>query len=86
VKALALFSPGANYNGLYALAAARSYRGALVIYHSRDDTIAGSGPQRINALSPSRNHRLLVFNGTAHGTGLLEPEVIRNTVNFFRVI
>ncbi len=84
VKALALFSPGANYNGLDALAAARSYRGALVIYHSRDDAIAGSGPEQINALSPSQNHKLLLFNGTAHGTGLLEPEVIRNAVNFFQ--
>ncbi|MBV9390239.1 MAG: alpha/beta fold hydrolase [Chroococcidiopsidaceae cyanobacterium CP_BM_ER_R8_30] len=85
VKALALFSPGANYHGLDALAAAHSYRGALVIYHDRDDTIPGSGPQQINALVPSQNHKLLVFNGTAHGTGLLEPKVIHSAVNFFLI-
>ena len=84
VKALALFSPGANYNGLDALAAVRSYRGDLVIYHSRDDSIAGSGPQQINALSPSQNHRLVVLNGTAHGTALLDPAVIRDAIKFFQ--
>ncbi len=84
VKALALFSPGANYNGLDALAAARSYRRDLIIYHSRDDSIAGSGPQQINALSPSQNHRLVVLNGTAHGTALLEPAVIRDAIKFFQ--
>ncbi len=83
VKALALFSPGANYNGLDALAAARSYRGDLIIYHSRDDSIAGSGPQQINALSPSQNHRLVVLNGTAHGTALLDSAVIRDAIKFF---
>ncbi len=84
VKALVLLSPGANYNGLDALAAGRSNHSALLIYHSRDDSIAGSGPQQINAISPSQNHKLVVLNGTAHGTGLLTPQVIRDVVKFFQ--
>lgn len=84
IKGVALFSPGANYNGLDALAAARLYRGALAIYHSQDDTVAGSGPGQINSLSPAVKHTLRIFKGSAHGTALLNAEVDRDVIDFFR--
>lgn len=83
LKGIALFSPGANYHGLDALAAARVYRGPLVIYHSRFDLNAGEGPKQINDITPSKSHKLQIVNGTAHGSDLLTPEVISDTVKFF---
>ncbi len=84
IKGLALFSPGANYHSLDALAAARSYHAALVIYHSQDDSTAGVGPKQINGISPSPNHRLQVLSGNAHGTELINPGVISDVVKFFQ--
>ncbi len=83
VRGLALFSPGANYHGLDALPAARAYRGPLLIFHDKGDSIADDGPQQINTASPSRDHVLVTFDGSDHGTALLQAVSIENTVTFF---
>ncbi len=83
VRGVALFSPGANYNGLDALAAARRYHGAVVIYHDRADNIADGGPQQINALLPGKDHTLRVYPGSEHVTALLQPALISDAVKFF---
>jgi len=84
VKGLALYSPGADYHGLLALKPARSYAGPVVIYHDRNDTIAGDGPRQINALLPGRDHTLKISEGSEHGSGLLSPANIRSTVTFWQ--
>jgi len=84
IKGVVLFSPGANYNGLDAIAAARLYRGALAIYHAQDDEVAGNGPEQINKLSPAANHRLRILKGSDHGTALLSPEVDREIIDFLQ--
>jgi pimeloyl-ACP methyl ester carboxylesterase len=84
IKGVALLSPGANYNGLDAIAAARSYQGSLAIYHSRNDSVAGQGPEQINSISSAATHRLQILNGSAHGSGLLSPEVDRDVIKFFQ--
>jgi dienelactone hydrolase len=83
IKGLALFSPGANYNGLDAISAARKNRTPFVIYHGQDDAISGDGPQQINSISPAPNHRLQILSSSDHGTDLLNPKVISETSRFF---
>ena len=84
VRAVALFSPGANYHGLNALAPARKYRGAVTIYHAKNDSVAGNGPQQINALLRGQPHALHLLDGDAHGTYLLNPNVNAETASFFK--
>lgn len=84
IKSVALFSPGANYNGLDALAPARQYKGAVLIYHDKNDAIAGSGPKQINQALPGHDHALRLSNGSRHGTALLTPANIRDAVAFFQ--
>lgn len=83
VTSLALYSPGADYHGLDGLAPARSYKGPVVIYHDRNDSIAGDGPQRINGLLRSADHQLKLTNGGEHGTSLLTATNIKDAVTFF---
>lgn len=83
IKGLALFSPGANFNGLDAISAARKNRTPFLIYHGQDNAISGDGPQQISLISPAPIHRLQILNGSAHGTDLLTPNVIRETSRFF---
>jgi dienelactone hydrolase len=85
IRGVALLSPGANYNGLDAIAATRLYRGTLMIYHSRNDSIAGNGPDQINQLSSAVQHRLQIVDGSAHGTELLNAVITHDVVNFFQV-
>lgn len=82
LKALVLFSPGANYNGLDALAAARKNLTPLMVFHGENDSISGNGPQQINSLSPTRQKRLQLLQSSNHGTELLTAETIQETVNF----
>ncbi|HZT42731.1 MAG TPA: alpha/beta fold hydrolase [Chthonomonadaceae bacterium] len=84
VKGLALFSPGANYHGLNALAPAHAYHGPVVIYHDRGDSIADGGPQEIDQALASRDHTLRIYSGSDHGTALLDPAVVRDAVTFFK--
>ncbi len=83
VKGIALFSPGANYNGLDALAPARAYHGPLLLFHAKNDGIASDGPLQIYIASPSSDHTLIVSEGNNHGTALLGPDSIEKTVAFF---
>lgn len=83
-KSVALFSPGANYHGLDALAPARKFKGAVVIYHDKNDAIAGSGPKKITQALSSPDHALRLSNGSEHGTNLLSPANIRDSVQFFQ--
>lgn len=84
VKGVALFSPGANYHGLDALTAARSYRRPVVIYHDRNDDIADGGPQQIVAALPAKDHTLRLYNGSGHGTALLTSGTVKDAVAFFQ--
>ncbi len=83
IQGLVLLSPGANYNGLDAITAAHENRSAVLIYHGKKDAIAGNGPEQINAISSALKHRLQILNSSAHGTELLEPQIIGDTVSFF---
>ena len=82
VRGIALFSPGANYHGLDALAPAKAYRGPILILTAAGDIIAASGPQQIHDLNPV-NRTLTVLAGDGHGKALLSPRVIEQTVTFF---
>ncbi len=79
VKSLVLFSPGANYHGLDAVSAAKSWRGPIEVFHDRGDTIAGDGPKSIDSSTPSADHELIVLSGSRHGTDLLADAMSRGT-------
>jgi pimeloyl-ACP methyl ester carboxylesterase len=83
IKAVALYSPGANYHGLDAVKPAHAYKGAVVIYHDLNDSVAGDGPKRINAALPAGDHVLRVSLGGEHGTALLTPANVRDATAFF---
>ncbi len=83
VRAIALYSPGANYHGLDAVKPAHSFKGAVIIYHDKNDAITGSGPRQINA-ALGGEHALHLTNGSEHGTALLTPANIKDTVTFFQ--
>ncbi len=83
IRGVALYSPGANYHGLDAIKPAHSFKGAVVIYHDKNDAIAGSGPRQINA-ALAGEHALHLTNGSEHGTALLTPANIKDTVLFFQ--
>lgn len=85
IRSIALLSPGANYHGLDALAAAPQYGGSAVIFHDRDDAVAGEGPRRIDATLKGRDHRLILLTGSEHGTGLLGSNVVRDITRYFRL-
>ena len=84
IKAIALYSPGADYHGLDAVKPAHAYKGAVVIYHDKKDAIAGDGPRLIKAALPAGNHALRVTPGGEHGTALLTPDNVRDAVTFFK--
>jgi pimeloyl-ACP methyl ester carboxylesterase len=84
VRGVALFSPGADYHGLAALPAAKTYRGPVAIYHDRDDSIAGDGPRQINAALTGKDHTLHILDGSGHGTSLLDTNTITDTIRFFQ--
>jgi pimeloyl-ACP methyl ester carboxylesterase len=71
VKSLILFSPGADYNGLNALPAAQAWKGPLLIFHDKGDTIAGDGPEKIDKTTASTDHKLVLTEGSRHGTDLV---------------
>ena len=71
VKSVILFSPGANYNGLDAVAPAKLWHGPIEIFHDKGDTVAGDGPQAIDKASASTDHKLIILPGSGHGTDLL---------------
>ena len=75
IKAVALFSPGADYNGLKTAEPAKSWKGPLRVYHDRGDSVAGEGPGMIEKMSGSTDHRLLISEGDRHGTALLEESM-----------
>lgn len=83
IRGVALYSPGANYNGLDAVKPARTFKGLVNIYHDKNDAIAGSGPRQINA-ALAGEHALHLTNGSEHGTALLTPVNIKETVAFFQ--
>lgn len=71
IKAVALFSPGADYSGLKTAEPAKLWKGPLRVYHDRGDSVAGEGPLMIDKISISTDHRLLISEGDRHGTALL---------------
>ena len=71
IKAVALFSPGADYGGLKTAEPAKLWKGPLRVYHDRGDSVAGEGPLMIDKMSISTDHRLLISEGDRHGTALL---------------
>ncbi len=83
IQALSLFSPGADYPGLDAVAAARNWRGPLQIVYGRNDTVAGLGPLNIRENSPSHDKVINQFDNEKHGTELLDSETVDSCVVFF---
>ncbi len=71
IKAVALFSPGADYNGLKTAEPAKLWKGPLRVYHDRGDSVAAEGPELIDKASASSDHRLFLSSGDRHGTALL---------------
>ena len=84
IKSVALFSPGTNYHGLDAVAPARKFKGAVVIYHDKNDAIAGGGPKQITQALSGHDHILRLSTGSEHGTNLLSPANIRDAAMFFQ--
>lgn len=82
IKAVSLLSPGANYNGLDAVAAAKMWHGPLQIIYSRNDTYAGLGPQQIRDATPSKDKVVSQYDDDKHGTDMLTGETIDSCVVF----
>jgi pimeloyl-ACP methyl ester carboxylesterase len=82
VRSLVLFSPSTDYHGLKTTDAVKLYPGPLLIFHQKDDKIAGSGPATLNSMSGSKDHNLEVHDGSGHGTALLNAATTQETVDF----
>ena len=83
IQAISLFSPGAEYPGLNAMAAARTWRGPMQIIYGMHDTVAGLGPQNIRDASPSHDKVINQYDNEKHGTELLDAETVDSCVVFF---
>lgn len=85
VRAVALLSPGRDYNGLLIGPPAARYRGALLVLFARDDPVTGGGPELIAAIR-KRGAEQVPYSGGAHGTGLFAaaPGSLPALTAFFR--
>jgi pimeloyl-ACP methyl ester carboxylesterase len=82
VRSLVLFSPSTDYHGLDTTEAIKTYHGPLLIFHQKNDKIAGNGPATLNSTSGSKDHKLEVHDGSGHGTALLNAATTQETVDF----
>jgi len=79
---LVLLSPSTDYHGLKTTEAAKKYTGPLLMFHQKDDRIAGSGPADLDKVSGSKDRLLQVGEGAGHGTALLNANTTRQIVDF----
>jgi len=88
IPAVALLSPGANYNGLVTAPAAARYRGAILVLTAKDDPVTGGGPAAIAKAHTHGTVQLVPYGGSAHGTGLFafaaDAGRLRVLTEFFR--
>ncbi len=82
VNSLVLLSPGIDYHGLKTKAAAKAYTGPILLFHDKDDKIAGTGPAELDKASGSKDHQLQVMEGRAHGIALLNASTTQQIVDF----
>lgn len=85
IPAVALLSPGANYQGLVIQPAAAKYHGAVLILTSSGDSITGEGPQIVERDSPGAKE-LKTYDGDAHGTAIFSAHAdsIDAVTGFFK--
>ena len=85
VPAVALLSPGANYNGLVSTPAAARDKGAILVLTAKDDPVTGGGPAAITKAHVRGTIQLVTYRGSVHGTGLLtaEPGSLQALTDFF---
>jgi len=85
IKSIVLFSPGANYNGLDGLRAAKDWNGPMFIVYATHDQIAGLGPTAIHEECPSHDKPTRQFDEDKHGSDLLiddNGDIVEDTVDF----
>lgn len=85
VRAVALLSPGTDYFGVDALAAAKSFPGALFSIAAEDDPVKVSpGSARAIAAAHEGPEELLVYPAGGHGVALLaaHPELASRIAGF----
>jgi len=85
VRAVALLSPGTDYFGVDALAAAKGFQGALFSIAAEDDPVKVSpGSARAIATAHDGPEELLVFPAGGHGVALLaaHPELASKLADF----
>jgi dienelactone hydrolase len=84
IKAVALLSPGEDYNGLTVQDAAKKFEGDILVLSAKSDSIAAKGPDAIahSAAHPPDAHR---YDGSAHGTDLFHdhPDSVDTIAAFF---
>jgi len=84
IRSVVLFSPSTDYHDLKTTDAVKQYPGPLLIFHQKGDEIAGDGPAKLDSMSGSKDHKLIVNDGTGHGTALLNTTTTQQTVDFLR--
>ena len=86
VPAVALLSPGANYNGLVTGPAAGRYPGAILVLTARDDPVTGGGPEAIAKAHTRGTVQLVTYGGSVHGTRLFAANAgsLRVLTEFFK--
>lgn len=82
VRGLVLLSPSTDYHGLKTLDAMKKYTGPVLIFHQKNDKIAGDGPALLDKASGSKDHTLKVSDGAGHGAALLNAETTPQIVEF----
>jgi hypothetical protein len=76
VKAVALVSPGLNYQASMATEPAVKTYGArpLLIVAAEDDADSASASRRLDSVSPGDKHQLKIYTRGGHGNGLLHSD------------
>jgi alpha-beta hydrolase superfamily lysophospholipase len=82
IRSLVLFSPSTDYHGLKTLDAVKKYKGPLLMFHAKDDKVAGDGPMDLDKASGSKNRKLRILEGAGHGIALLNPDTAQQTLDF----
>jgi pimeloyl-ACP methyl ester carboxylesterase len=82
IRSLVLFSPSTDYHGVRTTEAVKEYAGPLLMFHDSGDKIAGTGPAILDKASVSKDHALVVNEGTGHGVALLNADTTQQTVKF----
>jgi len=82
IRSVVLLSPSTDYHDLKTTDAVKTYPGPLLIFHQKGDEIAGDGPAKLDSMSVSKDHKLVVNEGKGHGTALLNATTTQQAVDF----